>query len=150
MADRFLVAMKLRLRTLGRWIIDYRIERDDWRHYGDSRTYRLDVLSISLRFTRQTTPDHRWHFYVSQRSSDGLGVTRRGGWASQGGSPHYYTSMHVNWWLSLSMRPVYTAQYAAGFVRDWARLTRRHPIKVSEELVKSGRTIVPDNEPEDS
>ena len=129
---------RVRIRSL----IQYRHEVDSWRSSESNRVrHCLDLLCLSFRFERQTEPDERWHFHLSARSSDGLGWTHHGGWARAGGSPHYYTNAHLDFWLSFSMRPVYKIVYAPSWIHSIARLTGQHPIEVAEHYVKEGREI---------
>jgi hypothetical protein len=123
--------------------VRFRREVDNWRNPAetDHHRYCLDVLGVTFRFERQTRPDERWHFMVMQRSSDGMGASYHGGWARKPGR-NYFVSAHLNWWLGLSVRPVYKVVYADTFIRSWARLTGRHPVRVAEEFVESGREIV--------
>lgn len=128
-----------------RILVQYRREVDEWRSEHDETDHRricLDVLWMTFRFERQSKPDERWHFMVSQRSRDGLGFSHHGGWARQGGSRHYYTGAHLDWWLTFSMRPIYKLVYAPSWIQSLARLTGKHPIEIAERYVAEGREIV--------
>lgn len=132
-----------RPRRFVRLFVRYRREVDEWRNYAhDQRRHCLDVFFWTLRFERQTKPDERWHFYIGQRSSDGMGAEYRRGWGV-GGSKYYHLSAHINWWLTFSVRPFYKIVYAPSFVRDMARITGQHPIEVAEHLVEKGAEIQP-------
>jgi hypothetical protein len=126
-----------------RAVVRYRREVDNWRNPDETDHHRhcLDVLFVTFRFERQTHPDERWHFMVMQRTTDGLGVTYHGGWATKP-KRNYFVSAHLDWWFAFSMHPVYKVVYADTFVQCWARLTGKHPIRVAEEFVEEGREIV--------
>jgi hypothetical protein len=130
------------IRRLRRVFFQYRTTTENWR--GPKTDYKkrhFDILSITLTFARQTVPDERWHFSLSQRSSDGLGFSHHGGWARHSGSRNYCTIAHFNWYVSVSVRPVYKVIYSPGFVKDIARICGTHPIHVAEELKNRGATL---------
>lgn len=130
------------LQRLRRTLFQYRVTTEQWR--GPETDYKrrhLDILFITASYARQTVPDERWHFSLSQRSRDGLGFGHAGGWARHGGSRNYCTIARLDWWLSVSMRPVYKIIYSPGFVKDIARICGTHPIRVAEGLKDRGATL---------